>query len=174
MEDLRYPIGKFQFSEETAAERRQQWINQIGETPSKLSEAVSGLEKAQIDTPYRPEGWTVRQVVHHLADSHLNSYVRIRLALTEDEPVVKPYREDLWAELHDAKAGEIDVSVTLLNALHERWTMLLRSLNDTDWKRKLQHPEAGPMTIEKATALYAWHGRHHVAQIVSLRTRSGW
>lgn len=174
MEDLRYPIGKFQFSEGPTEAQRQQWVAEIEETPAKLTESVGGLAQAQLDTSYRPGGWTVRQVVHHLADSHLNSYVRFRLALTEDDPTVKPYREDLWAELYDARTADIAVSLGLLDALHRRWTMLLHSLDASDWRRRFRHPELGSTTIERNVALYAWHGRHHVAQIASLRTRSGW
>ena len=174
MENLRYPIGTLQFAADAAEEQRRQWIRDIAETPARLREAVEGLGEGQLNTPYRPGGWTVRQVVHHLADSHMNSYVRLRLALTEDEPLVKPYREDLWAELSDARTAEIGVSLTLLEALHRRWTMLLAALAPADWERTLRHPEVGSMTIEKQVALYAWHGRHHVAQITALRNRSGW
>ncbi len=133
-----------------------------------------GLSAAQIDTPSRPEGWTVRQVVHHLPDSHMNSYVRFKLALTEDEPTIKPYAEDRWAELADTRFTPIETSLTLLESLHERWVALLRSLTPEQWKRNFRHPELGLMSLEKTLALYAWHGQHHVTQITSLRERNGW
>jgi uncharacterized damage-inducible protein DinB len=172
MSDQRYPIGKFTgtYSEE----QKPRYLDEIEQTPSRLREAVKGLSEAQLDTPYRPEGWTIRQVVHHLPDSHLNSYVRFKLALTEDEPMIKPYAEDRWAELADTKVTPIDVSLTLLDSLHERWMKLLRSLTPEQWKRTFRHPELGVMTLEKNLALYAWHGRHHVAHITTLREREGW
>lgn len=172
MDDLRYPIGKFTgtYSEE----QKPQYLDEIAQTPSRLRAAIKGMSEAQLDTPYRPGGWTVRQVVHHLPDSHLNSYVRFKLALTEDEPIVKPYAEGRWAELADTKATPIDISLTLLDSLHERWMKLLRSLTPQQWKRTFRHPELGVMTLEKNLALYAWHGRHHVAHITSLREREGW
>jgi uncharacterized damage-inducible protein DinB len=181
MEDLQYPIGRFEWRDEPAGEglqatqsERQRWIQEIEQAPARLRAAVKGLRPEQFDTPYRPGGWTVRQVVHHLADSHLNSYVRFRLALTEREPTVKPYDEKAWAELVDARTSDTEVSLTLLEALHHRWAMLLRSLGPEDFVRRFRHPEHGPMTLEKTLALYAWHGRHHVAHITSLRERMGW
>ena len=132
------------------------------------------MREQQIDAPYRPDGWTVRQVVHHVPDSHMNAYVRFKLALTEENPVVKPYAEARWAELVDAQTASIETSLVLLESLHHRWVMLLRSLRDGDWARTFQHPELGPMTLEKNLALYAWHGKHHVAHITSLRERMGW
>jgi uncharacterized damage-inducible protein DinB len=149
-------------------------VTEIEQAPAQLRSAVSGLEAAQLDTPYRPGGWTVRQVVHHLPDSHLNSYVRFKLALTEEEPLIKPYDEAAWAELADTRDTDIAVSLTLLDSLHQRWTVLLRSLASTDWRKTFRHPELGTMSLEKTAALYAWHGRHHVAQITSLRERMGW
>lgn len=172
--DLRYPIGKFQFPAEVSDDDRQLFIEQIAETPANVRAAIEGLSQEQIDTPYRPGGWTVRQVVHHLPDSHMNSYVRFRLALTEDEPVVRSYYEDRWAELQDARTAPVDLSLTLLDALHLRWTALLRSLSKTDLARVFRHPQLGPLTLDKNLALYAWHGRHHVAQITSLRQRMEW
>jgi uncharacterized damage-inducible protein DinB len=174
MTDLRYPIGKFHFEGPLTEERMQTSLDDIARTPANLRVAIKGLSEAQLDTPYRPGGWTVRQVIHHVPDSHLNSYVRFKLALTEDEPTIKPYAEDRWAELADTKTTPIEVSLTLLEALHDRWVRLLRSLSAEDWKRTFRHPELGAMTLEKTLALYAWHGRHHVAHITGLRERSGW
>jgi uncharacterized damage-inducible protein DinB len=144
------------------------------EAPAKLRAAVRGLSNQQLDTPYREGGWTVRQVVHHVPDSHLNSYIRFKWAMTEDEPTIKPYYEDRWAELQDSKVTPIEVSLTLLESLHQRWMLLLRSFREEDWKRKLRHPELGEMTLDHMLSLYAWHGRHHVAHITSLRERMGW
>ncbi len=174
MTDLRYPIGKFTYDGHSTEEQKQTFLDEIDHTPAKLRSAVLGLSDAQLDTPYRPGGWTVRQVVHHVPDSHLNSYVRFKLALTEDEPTIKPYAEDRWAELPDTKATPVEVSLTLLDSLHDRWMRLLRSLTAEDWKRTFRHPDLGTMTLEKTLALYAWHGRHHVAHITSLRDREGW
>ncbi|HTW60100.1 MAG TPA: bacillithiol transferase BstA [Terriglobales bacterium] len=174
MSDLRYPIGKFHYDGPLSSDQRQASLDEIAQAPANLRRAVTGLSDAQLDTPYRPGGWTVRQVVHHVPDSHLNSYVRFKLALTEDEPTIKPYAEDRWAELADTKATPIAVSLTMLDALHDRWVRLLRSLDAADWKRTFRHPELGPMTLEKNLALYAWHGRHHVAHITTLRDREGW
>jgi uncharacterized damage-inducible protein DinB len=174
MNDLRYPIGKFHYESPLSEKQKQTCLDEIAETPAKLRAAVKGLSDAQLDTPYRPGGWRVRQVVHHMPDSHLNSYVRFKLALTEDEPMIKPYAEDRWAELADTKATPIEVSLTMLDALHDRWVRLLRSLDAEAWKRTFRHPELGAMTLEKTLALYAWHGKHHVAHITALRERSGW
>jgi hypothetical protein len=174
MTDLRYPIGKFTYDGPPTEQQKQAYLNDIAQTPAKLRAAVKGLTDAQLDTPYRPGGWTVRQVVHHVPDSHLNSYVRFKLALTEDEPTIKPYAEERWAELADTKATPVEVSLTLLDSLHDRWVRLLWSLTPEDWKRRFRHPELGPMALEKALALYAWHGRHHVTHITNLRDREGW
>lgn len=174
MSDLRYPIGKFTFKDSPTPEERVQLIQQIEQAPAKLRAAVSGLSQQQLDTPYRPEGWTVRQVAHHVPDSHLNAYVRFKLALTEDEPTIKPYAEDRWAKLADTQATPVEVSLALLESLHDRWVRLLRSLQPDDWKRTFRHPELGVMSLEKTLSLYAWHGRHHVAHITSLRERNGW
>jgi uncharacterized damage-inducible protein DinB len=177
--DLQYPIGKFTWDRSgegllaSEAERRA-WLREIKETPARLRAVVAGLSAAQLDTPYRPGGWTVRQVVHHLADSHLNSYVHFRLALTEDEPPIKTYQEKLWAELPDARTAPAEISLTLLETLHARWVLLLESLAPEDFARTLKHPEMGRVTLEKYLALYAWHGKHHVAHIAGLRERSGW
>jgi hypothetical protein len=172
--DLRYPVGPFKFAEPLNDESRKVLIDQIAETPRKMREAVSSLNEAQLDTPYRPEGWTVRQVVHHVPDSHMNGYTRFKLAITEDEPTIKPYLEDRWADLEDNRNAPIDMSLDLLEALHKRWVLFLRSLKGDDFARPFKHPELGAMTVDKNLALYAWHGRHHVAHITSLRERMGW
>jgi len=174
MPDLRYPIGKFKWEGHTTEEQRRQQIDEIAAAPVRLRDAVKDLSEQQLDTPYRPGGWTVRQVVHHVPDSHMNAHVRFKLALTEENPTIKPYAEGRWAELLDARTAPIETSLALLELLHHRWVMLLRSLSAADWARSFQHPELGPMTLEKNLALYAWHGKHHVAHITSLRDRSGW
>ncbi len=174
MTDPRYPIGKFRYEGPPTEAQKQAFLNDIAQAPANLRAAVKGLAAAQLDTPYRDGGWTVRQVVHHVPDSHLNSYVRFKLALTEDEPTIKPYAEDRWAELADTKVTPIEVSLTMLEALHDRWVRLLRSLSPEDWQRTFRHPALGAMTLEKTLALYAWHGKHHVAHVTSLRERNGW
>ncbi|MGA8342802.1 MAG: bacillithiol transferase BstA [Candidatus Sulfotelmatobacter sp.] len=174
MNDLRYPNGKFSYDGHLTEDQKRAFLDDIAQTPANLRAAVKSLSEAQLDTPYRPGGWTVRQVVHHVPDSHLNSYVRFKLALTEDEPTIKPYAEDRWAELADTKTTPVEVSLTMLESLHDRWLRLLRSLTPEDWKRTFRHPELGAMTLEKTLALYAWHGRHHVAHITALREREGW
>ena len=174
MDDLRYPVGKFQFPESVSAQELSAFIDQIEETPARLRAAISGLGDGQLDTPYRPGGWTVRQLAHHVPDSHINSYVRFRLALTEDDPVIKPYEESRWAELTDARWMPVEPSLALLDSLHARWVPLLRSLSAADWKRSFRHPELGPVRLEQNAALYAWHGRHHVAHVTALRERMGW
>jgi hypothetical protein len=174
MTDLRYPIGKFAYQGPPTAEQKEELLRHIEQAPDRLRAAVEGLSERQLDTPYRPEGWTVRQVAHHVPDSHLNAYVRFKLALTEDEPTIKPYAEDRWARLADTQATPVEVSLALLASLHERWVRLLRSLQAEDWKRSFRHPELGVVNLEKNLAIYAWHGRHHVAHITSLRERNGW
>ena len=172
--DPRYPVGKFEQPKEVTPALRQAAIDEIAATPAKLRTAVAGLKDAQLDTPYRDGGWTVRQVVHHVPDSHMNSYVRFKLALTEQEPTIRPYMENLWAELPEAKTAPIELSLTLLESLHKRWTIALRGMAPAEWKRTLRHPEMGVLSLEKMLALYAWHGRHHVAHITSLREKMGW
>jgi len=162
--DSRYPIGKFRQAEANVADHESA-IATIAALPEKLRAAVEGLSEAQLDTPYREGGWTVRQLVHHVADSHMNSYVRMRLALTEDWPTIKPYDEKLWAQLSDASTAPVEVSLELLTALHERWVLLLRSLTEEQWQRGYVHPENGRQTLAEAAALYEWHSRHHVAHI---------
>jgi hypothetical protein len=174
MSDPRFPIGKFHFDGPPSEDQRNKLIDDIGEAPSALRAAVGGLSWQQLDTPYREGGWTVRQVAHHVPDSHMNAYVRFKLALTEDEPTIKPYAEDRWAQLGDTRDTPIDVSLALLESLHGRWVGLLRSLGPEDWKRSFRHPELGPVSLEKNLALYSWHGRHHVAHITELRKRMGW
>lgn len=174
MTDLRYPVGKFHYEGVSSEAQKQTFLDDIAHTPAKLRAAVKGLSDTQLDTPYRDGGWSVRQVVHHVPDSHLNSYIRFKLALTEDEPTIKPYAEDRWAELADSRETPIEVSLTMLDSLHDRWVRLLRSLKPEDWTRTYRHPEMGSMTLEKTLALYSWHGRHHVAHITSLRQREGW
>jgi len=172
--DLRYPVGKFRFPESVSAQELALFIDEIAETPAHMRAAVTGLSESQLDTPYRPDGWTVRQLAHHVPDSHINSYVRFRLALTEDEPVIKPYEEGRWAELPDARSMPVGPSLELLENLHARWVPLLRSLSGAEWKRSFRHPELGLVSLENNAALYAWHGRHHVAHITKLRERMGW
>jgi len=172
--DLRYPIGKFQFPAEVSDNDRELFIEQIAETPANLRASIEGLSEAQFETPYRPDGWTIRQVIHHVPDSHLNSYIRFRLALTEEEPLIKAYHEDRWAELKDARSAPVEISLALLDALHVRWTELLRALSKEELSRTFRHPELGPIRLEQNLALYAWHGRHHVAHITGLRHRMGW
>src|SRR5436309_2079950 len=158
MSDPRYPIGKFSYDGPPTAEQKKKWLNDVEQTPAQLRAAVKGLSDKQIDTPYRDGGWTVRQVVHHVPESHMNAYVRFKLALTEDNPTIRPYMEDRWAELADAKSAPAELSLSLLDLLHQRWMLALRNLSEADWKRTYQHPEIGPMMLEKALALYAWHG----------------
>ncbi len=172
--DPRYPIGKPELRDSLTEQQRRELINAIAETPAALKRAVAGLDEKQLDTPYRPGGWTVRQVANHLPDSHMNALVRFKLALTEDEPTIKPYNEARWAELADSKNAAIEPSLALLESLHQRWLVLLRSLAPSDWQKKLRHPESGLMTLDKALSIYGWHGRHHVAHITSLRERNGW
>jgi len=174
MSDLRYPLGKFHYDGPLSPQQQQASLDAIVKTPASLRAAVLGLSDSQLDTPYRPEGWTVRQVVHHLPDSHLNAYVRFKLALTEDDPTIKPYAEDRWAQLADTPGTPIDVSLTLLDSLHDRWVRLLKSLTPEQWKRTFRHPEMGPLTLDKTLAIYAWHGAHYVAHVTELRKRMSW
>ena len=173
--DLRYPVGKFTRPTTLSDAERSDAIDAIAATPGVMRAAVKGLNDAQLDTPYRPDGWTVRQVVHHVPDSHMNAYVRIKLALTEDVPTIKPYDEAKWAELPDGKSKLIEQSLALLDALHSRWVFLLRRLQPSDFKRTYHHPEwKTPMSLDDAIAMYAWHGRHHVGHITALREREKW
>ncbi|WEK56033.1 MAG: bacillithiol transferase BstA [Candidatus Cohnella colombiensis] len=168
--DSRYPIGKFQYDAESFSTLRNEWINQIDELPIKLKEAVKDLTPEQLNITYRDGGWTFKQVVHHLADSHMNSYIRFKLALTEDTPTIKPYYEDRWAELQDSVNTDINISITLLEALHKKWVTLLRSMNEFDFKKQYYHPESQQkFGLDYCLGLYAWHGNHHVAHIISKR-----
>jgi hypothetical protein len=172
--DLRYPIGKWTREGALDPARRAARIGELAAAPGALRRAVEGLTDARLDTPYRPGGWTVRQVVHHLPDSHLNAYCRIKLALTEEAPTVKTYDEKRWAELADARSADPEASLALLDALHRRWVALLEALAPADFARPLRHPEIGDLTVDDLVSLYAWHGRHHVAHVAALREREGW
>lgn len=173
--DPRYPIGPFQYDGVATPEARTRRIAEIAEAPRSLRAAVTGLTPKQWDTPYREGGWTVRQVVHHVPDSHLNAYVRFKLALTEDTPTIKPYDQERWAELADTRTVAPEVSLSLLEAVHQRWVALLKSMTPADWQRTYHHPEYHRrIPLDEVLAMYAWHGRHHVAHITSLRQREGW
>jgi hypothetical protein len=174
--DLKYPVGKFVRPTSVLTNLdREKMIDSIAAAPSALRTAVETLDDARLDTPYRPGGWTVRQVVHHLPDSHINAYCRFKLALTEDTPTIKPYDESRWAEMPDGRSGLVDESLQLLEALHARWVLLLRAMKPSDFERMLNHPEwDAPLTLDHMLALYSWHGRHHVAHITELAKREGW
>ena len=174
MNDPRFPVGKFVLPAEVTAADRTRFIRTLAETPALLRRAGAGRSDAQLDTPYRDGGWTLRQVVHHVPESHMNAYIRFKLALTEEEPVVKPYNEAAWALLADIPLVPPETSLTLVDALHQRWVTLLTTLKETDWKRTFRHPEIGLVTLENNLALYDWHSRHHVAHITSTRQRLGW
>ena len=167
--DLRYPVGKFQPQASYSEADRAAYIQDIADLPAKLRTAVTGLTELQLETPYREGGWTVRQVVHHLADSHMNSYIRFRLAVTENAPTIKPYDEAAWAELGDAKHEPVEVSLKLLEAMHHRWVVLLRSFKPEDWKRTFVHPERGSLDLATTVAMYSWHCKHHLAHVLSVR-----
>jgi uncharacterized damage-inducible protein DinB len=173
-QDLRYPIGKADMKTPLAAGERAQRIDFIAALPTQLRKAVSGLTDAQLDTPYRPGGWTVRQLVHHVADSHMNAFIRFRLGLTEDNPTIKPYDEKAWCELPDTRHLPVEVSLDLLDSLHERWVHLLSNVPPANFQRLVYHPENGPMTLDALVSLYAWHGQHHTAHVTALRKREGW
>ena len=175
MEDPRYPIGRFAPQTDATPQARALRIAQIGAAPAALRAALAGLPEARLDTPYREGGWTVRQLVHHVADSHLNAYTRFRLALTEDRPTIRPYDEAAWAELADARDAPVELSLALLDALHARWVLLLEAVSPADWDREVVHPEHGrALSLDTLLQLYAWHGRHHVAHVTALRGRAGW
>jgi hypothetical protein len=172
--DLRYPIGKWQREDSLSPEKRGRCIEEIEAAPSRLRSAVKGLTASQLDTAYRPGGWSVRQLVHHVPDSHMNAYTRFKLALTEDVPTIKAYDEARWAELGDSQTTPVEASLVLLESLHVRWVNLLRSLAPADFSRQFKHPEHGSLTLDATLSLYAWHGRHHATHITSLRERNGW
>jgi hypothetical protein len=174
MDDLRYPVGRFAVDSEPTPDKRRRWIAQIAEAPALLRSAVAGLTEAQFDAPYRPGGWTVRQVLHHVPDSHMNAYCRYKFALTENNPTIKPYDEAAWANVADTARTPPEVSLTLLDALHRRWVILLESMAPADFERPLQHPEHGTITLDWMLQLYAWHGRHHTAHVTQLRKRENW
>jgi uncharacterized damage-inducible protein DinB len=173
-QDLRYPVGRADRNPSLTPGERAQRIDAIAAAPIQLRLAIAGLRDAQLDTPYRPGGWTVRQVVHHVADSHTNAYMRFKLGFTEESPTIKTYDEKVWAELPDARHLPPEVSLHLLEHLHERLVHLLRAVPPASFARTLIHPENGPMTLDSLLGIYAWHGAHHVAHITSLRAREGW
>jgi hypothetical protein len=172
MTDPRYPIGKFSMPLTTSQEQRQIWIVEIAETPANLRSAAASLTPVRLDTPYREGGWTARQVIHHVPDSHINAYVRFKLALTEDEPIIKPYDEGAWAVLGDVASTPFETSLILLEALHDRWVRLLRTLDEAAFARTFRHPELGLIRLDQNLALYAWHGKHHVAHVASVSRSS--
>lgn len=174
LEKLRYPIGRYHFNPDAGTAEIKKWIRDIGNLPQNLKKAVKGLNDKKLDTPYREGGWTVRQVVHHLADSHINAYCRVKLALTENVPAIKPYDEKAWAMLSDSNAS-IKISLSVLEGLHERWVLLLKKFSAEDFSRKYFHPESKrEIPLKELVALYSWHSRHHVAHITSLRKRMKW
>jgi len=172
--DPRYPIGKFELPKDVTPALRQAAIDDLAGTPARVRAAVAGLSDAQLETPYREGGWTVRQVIHHLADSHMNAYIRLRFALTENQPTIKPYDENTWANLEDARSAPVEVSLRLLEPLHERWVRLLRSVKTEEYARTLVHPEHGVKNVDWLLFLYSWHGKHHTAHITQLRKQKGW
>jgi hypothetical protein len=174
MSDPRYPIGKFNYDGAPSADQRTKLIDDIAQAPAALRAAVKGLSPQQIETPYREGGWTVRQVVHHVPESHMNAYIRFKLGLTEDQPTIKPYMEDRWANLPDVQSTPLEVSISLLELLHDRWVRVLRAIKPEEWNRTFNHPELGLMPLEKNLCLYSWHGKHHVAHITELRKRMNW
>ena len=174
LESLRFPVGRFVVKKDATAADRAQWFGAIERAPAELAAAVAGLSTDQFSTPYRDGGWTVAQVIHHVADSHLNAYARCRWVLTEPNFTVKPYDEKAWANLTDARGTDVTPSLDLLRGLHVRWVTLLRSLDAREFARELHHPERGPMTLDSLVQLYAWHGHHHAAHILALRKRHGW
>ena len=169
--DPRYPVGRFTY---TPGQDRGEQIKTIARLPERMRDAVARLDETKLDTPYRDGGWTVRQVVHHVPDSHINAYTRFKLALTEDTPTIKPYDEARWAELPDGRTGPLGPSLAILDGIHARWATLLRSMHPGDFDRRLMHPENGEMTLDRMLSLYAWHSRHHLAHITELRKRKGW
>ena len=169
--DPRYPVGRFTYN---PTHDRKDQIETIARLPEKMRDAIAKLDDAKLDTPYRAGGWTVRQVVHHVPDSHINAYTRFKLAMTEDTPTIKPYDEAKWAELPDGRSGPLAPSLSMLEGVHARWVSLLRSMKPADFERKLNHPESGVMTLDRMLGLYAWHSRHHLAHITELRKQKGW
>ena len=172
--DLSYPIGRFDFKQVVDPARYAELIEEIAAAPGAFRAAVQGLDEAQLETPYRPGGWTVRQTVHHVADSHMNSFIRFRLALTENAPTIVPYNQAAWGELADSHSAPVEWSLNLIESLHSRWVVLLQAMSDAEFSRTFRHPELGLVRLDTNMALYAWHGRHHAAHITGLRERSGW
>lgn len=163
--DRRYPVGKVSRPKTSTASERKEWIEEIAALPGQLRTLASSVDDSQLDTPYRPGGWTARQVIHHLPDSHANAYIRFRLALTEDHPAIKPYDEARWAELPDARQDGVEASLAFLEALHVRWVSLMRTMTEDQWRRTYEHPESGTWRLDEAAAVYAWHGRHHLGHV---------
>jgi uncharacterized damage-inducible protein DinB len=174
LEKLKYPIGRYQVADNINKTSIDNWIKEIESLPQRLTDAVKGLKLDHLRTPYRPDGWTVQQVVHHIADSHMNSYIRFKLALTEDKPMIKPYDEKLWAELPDSKLTDLSVSLDLIKALHKRWAILLKQLSKEELDKEFLHPESGMKKLNETICHYAWHGNHHLAQITFLKQRMNW
>jgi len=174
MTDPRFPIGKFEWPAASTPVDRATWIRTLEELPAKFRKAAEGLTPEQLDTPYREGGWTVRQLIHHVPDSHMNSYVRFKLALTENEPTIKAYDEAAWAQLPDSSDVPMETSLCLLSCLHERWVAVLKGMSEADWLRNIVHPELGKVRLDSLLALYDWHSRHHTAHITSLREAKGW
>ena len=174
LEKLKYPIGRYQVDDKIDKAAIDKFIKEIELLPERLADAVRGLNLQQLKTPYRQEGWTVQQVVHHIADSHLNAYIRFKLALTESKPIVKPYDEKLWAELPDAKLVDINVSLSFIDSLHKRWVILLKQLKTKDFDKEFLHPESGMKNLKETLCLYAWHSNHHLAHITTLKQRMNW
>jgi uncharacterized damage-inducible protein DinB len=173
-EDVRYPIGRLNLKDPSRPEDRSLWMTQLAEAPANLKAAVAGLSDAQLDTPYREGGWTVRQVIHHLADAQVNWYIRPKLAVTEELPVTKPYAEQLWAELADARSCPVEPSLQMFEGVTVRWGRFLESLTPEQWSRKFTNPEWGELTVENTLKAMAWHTRHHTAHITGLRKKMGW
>ncbi len=175
LETLRYPIGKFKPPVNIGTDDIKRWIDVLEHYPEEMRNAVTGLNDAQLDTPYRDGGWTIRQVVHHVPDSHLNAYVRFKLALTEDNPTIRPYLEDRWAELPDSKSAPVESSLALLESVHRRWVTVLKNMSPSDFKRTFYHPESKvTRTLEVVLCLYDWHAKHHLAHITELKKRMDW
>jgi hypothetical protein len=174
MSDIIYPIGKFKFAGNPEKKQLQQLMANIGQLPADLKSAVSDLSADQLDTAYRSGGWTIRQVVHHLADSHMHAYLRFKWTLTEEKPKIKPYLQDKWAGTADSLLAPPQISLALLEALHQRWLFLMRTMSETDFEKQFEHPESGTWTLNKMIALYDWHGRHHLAQIQGLKEQKSW
>jgi uncharacterized damage-inducible protein DinB len=172
MDDLRYPIGKFKQPEKISSDLRKKYIKELEEAPSQLRNAVNGLSEAELNTQYRKGGWTIRQVVHHIADGHMNYYIRFKLAATDDEPTIVTYNEARWADLFDGKNADINLSLSLLDVLHKRWIMFLNSLDESQFAKSFRHPDLGLISIDQALALYVWHVQHHIAHITTWRKKN--